>query len=47
MMPMSFSAIVFLNIKDSDYRCILSSISKNKVINQIQSANLTEKNGTL
>ena len=47
MMPMSFSAIVFLNIKDSDYRCILSSISKNKVINQIQRANLTEKNGTL
>ena len=46
-MPMSLSAIAFLNIKDSDYRCILSSITKNKVTNQIQSADLTEKSGTL
>ena len=46
-MPISLSAIAFLNIKDSDYRCILSSITKNKVTNQIQSADLTEKSGTL
>ena len=47
LMSMSFSAIAFLNIKDSDYRCILSSITKNKVTNQRQSVDLTEKSETL
>ena len=47
LMSMSLSAITFLNIKDSDYRCILSSITKNKVTNQRQSVDLTEKSETL
>ena len=33
MMPMNLSDIAILNIKGSDYRCIISGISKNKAIN--------------
>ena len=40
------SAIAILN-KDSDYRRIISLISKTEAINLIQNANLTEKSGTL
>ena len=32
-----------LNIKDSDYCCIISLISKNEAINLLQNADLTEK----
>ena len=35
------------NIKGSDYRCIISLISKTEAINLMQNVNLTEKNGTL
>ena len=41
---MNFSNIDFLNIKGSDYRCIISLISKNEAINLIQNVDLTEKN---
>ena len=40
------SAIAILN-KDSDYRRIISLISKTEAINLIQNADLTEKSGTL
>ena len=39
--------IAILNIKVSDYRCIISLISKNEVIDLLQNADLTEKSGTL
>ena len=33
MISMNLSNIAFLNIKDSDYCCIISSISKNEAMN--------------
>ena len=42
MMSMSI-----LNIKGSDYRCIISLNSKNEAINLMQNAHLTEKSVTL
>ena len=47
MMSMIFSNIANLKIKGSDYRCIISLISKNEAINLMQNADLTEKSGTL
>ena len=44
---MNLSDIAILNIKGSDYCCIISRISKNETITLMQSANLTEKSGTL
>ena len=35
------------NIKDSDYHCIISLISKNKTINLMKNADLTKKNRIL
>ena len=35
--------IAILNIKGSDYRCIISLISKNEAINLLQNADLTEE----
>ena len=43
MMSVNLSGIAILNIKDSDYRCIISLISKNEAINVMQNADLTEK----
>ena len=43
MMSMNFSDIAILNIKGSDYRCIISLITKNETINLLQNTNLTEK----
>ena len=43
MMSINFSNIAILNIKDPDYRCIISGISKNEVINLMQNADLTKK----
>ena len=37
------SNIAILNIKGSDYRYIISLISKNKAIKLVQNADLTEK----
>ena len=36
-----------LNIKGSDYCCIISLISKSEAANLMQNADLTEKSGTL
>ena len=47
MMSMNLSNIALLNIKGSDYHCIISLISKNEAINLMQNADLTEKSGTL
>ena len=46
MMSINLSDIAILNIKGSDYRCIISLISKNEAINLMQNADLTEKSGT-
>ena len=43
MMSVNLSDIIILNIKDSDYRCIISLISKNEAINLMKNADLTEK----
>ena len=40
---MNFSDIAILNIKGSDYRCIIILISKNEAINLMLNADLTEK----
>ena len=43
MMPINLSDTAILNIKGSDYRCIVSLISRTKAINLMQNADLTEK----
>ena len=43
MMSMKLSDIAILNIKGSNYRCVISKISKSEVINLMQNINLTEK----
>ena len=43
MMPINLSDIAILNIKGSDYFCIISLISKNEAINLLQNSDLTEK----
>ena len=43
MMYMNLGDIAILNIKSSDYCCIISLISKNEAINLMQNAYLTEK----
>ena len=47
MMSMNRSDIAVLNIKGSDYRCIISLISRNEAINFLQNADLSEKCRTL
>ena len=43
MMFVNVSDIAILNIKSSDYRCIITLIRKNEAINLMQNADLTEK----
>ena len=47
MMSMNLSDIAILNIRGSNYYCIISIISKNEAIKLMQLAGLTEKSGTL
>ena len=47
MMSINLSDITILNMKGSDYCCIISLISKNEAINSLKNADLTEKGGTL
>ena len=47
MMSMNLSDIAILKIKNIDYCCIITGISKNEAIQLLQSIDLTEKNGTL
>ena len=43
LMFLNLSDIAILNIKDSDYCCTISLISKNEAINLLQNDDLTEK----
>ena len=47
MMSMNLSDIAILNIKGSDYRCIIGGISKNEAINLIKNIYFTESSRTL
>ena len=47
LMSVNLSDIAMLNIKGSDYRRIITLISKNEAINLMQNADLTGKSGTL
>ena len=47
MMHRNLYNIAILNIKGSDYCCIISLISKNEAIKLLQNADLTEKGGTV
>ena len=47
MMSINLSDITILKVKSSDYRCIISLISKNEAINVMQNADFAEKSGTL
>ena len=47
MMSVNLSDIAILNIKDSDYCCINSGISKSEATSLFQNINLTEKSRTL
>ena len=44
---MNYSNIAILKIKNVNYRCIITGISKSEAINLMQNINLTEKNRTL
>ena len=44
---MNLSDIVILNIKGTDYNCIINRTNKNEAINLMQNINLTKKNWTL
>ena len=43
MMSMNLNDIATLNVKGSDYRCIISLISKAEAIKLMQNADLTHK----
>ena len=47
MKSINLSNIAILTIKGSDYRCIISLISKTETIKLLQNADLIEKSGTL
>ena len=47
MMSINLSDIAILNIKGSDYRCIISLVNKNEAINLLQNADFSEKSGIL
>ena len=44
---MNIRNIVILKIKNADYRCIITGISKSEAIILLQNINLTEKSRTL
>ena len=46
-MSINLSDIDILNIRDSDYQCIISLLSKNEAISLLQNADLTEKSRAL
>ena len=47
MICISLGDIAMLKIKNADYRCIVSGISKTGAIKLLQNIDLTEKNRTL
>ena len=44
---MNYSNIAILKIKNVDYHCIITGISKGEAINLMQNINLTEKSRIL
>ena len=46
MISINLSDIAILNIKGSDYHCIINLISKNDAKNLLQNADVTEKSET-
>ena len=44
---MNLSDAAILKIKNTDYRCIITGISKSEAINLMQNIDLTEKSKTL
>ena len=46
MMSMNLSDIYILNIKNTDYCCIINGISKREAIKLLQNIDLTEKSRT-
>ena len=44
---MNLNDITIINVKGSDYHCIISLISKNKAIKLMQNNDLTKKSRTL
>ena len=46
MMSINLSDIAILYIKGSDYRCVISLISKKDAIKLLQNADFTQKSGT-
>ena len=47
LMSMNFSNITILIIHGTDFRCIISGISKGEVVNLLQKADFNEKSGIL
>ena len=47
MMSISLCNIAIFEIKNANYRCIISRISKSEAINLLQNIDLTEKSRTL
>ena len=47
MMSMNLSNIVILNIKGTDYRCIINGISKREAVNLLENFDLNKESGTL
>ena len=47
MMSVNLSDIAILNIKEADYCCIISEISRNEARNFMQNIDLTKKSRTL
>ena len=47
MMSMNLNDIAILNIKNANYLCIISRISKSEAINLMQNIDLTQKGGAL
>ena len=47
MIPMNLNDIAILNIKGSDFCCIIRGISKSEVIKLMQNTDLTKKRRTL
>ena len=47
MMSKNVSDVAILEMKNADYRCIISITSKNEAIKLLQSIDLTEKSRTL
>ena len=47
MMFINLCGIAILNVKGSDYHCIISLVSKNEAIKLMQNADLSKKSKTL